>query len=168
MFDLRKKFQNVFKKYHTKTYSFTQKYVKDSSDIEDIVQNIFLHLWNNFSKVHKKSNSEIEGVVFKTAKQEISNFYRKKKIDTTAIDENDFADSGDFDKSTQYDFSLKIEKITQLLKNIPERRLNFFYLNKLNDQSYSKIAKEHNISKSAVEKQISKTVAYLKVKLDIL
>lgn len=72
---------------------------------------------------------------------------------------------------SEEDLQLKIEednKIQQIISNInqlPERRKNIFIMNKYEKKTQEQIGLELNMSKSAVEKQITKTIAQLRKKL---
>ncbi|MDO5617113.1 MAG: sigma-70 family RNA polymerase sigma factor [Cruoricaptor ignavus] len=155
-------FQSVFENYFDKVTAFVSKTIPCKDDVQDVVQNTFLHVWNYFQP--KDSMQDYEPVIFKTAKQEISNYYRKNKAKIPLIEELDSLQDVE-DEQDQNSVEHLRTIITDLLSQIPKRRAKFFILNKVYNISYAKIAEHHKISKTAVEKQVNKTVAYLKANL---
>lgn len=157
-------FKEIYTEYKHQVYFFVKKYVKVTDDVEDIVQDIFVHIWKH-SHALKNANS-VQAIVFKTAKQEISNFYRRNKLS--------FSEMGNYSISDD-DSTIELEEenqqqsnnLDELLSKIPERSKVLFLQNKLENLSYSEIAKEHNISKNAVAKHINKTLLFLKTNLNL-
>lgn len=141
------------------------KYLSEEEDIEEIVQDIFMHVWKHLSKSH--SLSEIEALIFKSAKQEISNFYRKRKMIFVPLEnsrESQDEESSDIEKQIQQEDQLK--KIESLLEQVPEKSREFFIKNKIQNLSLFTIAQENDISKTAVEKHVNKVLKFLRANLN--
>ncbi len=63
-------FQEIYELYHFKVFCFVKKYTEQTADAEDVTQNVFIHLWKYRKKLDKAI--ELESVLFKSSKQEIS------------------------------------------------------------------------------------------------
>lgn len=154
-------FKKIYSEYKNQVYFFVKKYISGSEDIEDVVQEIFIHLWKYN---HQLANTNlIEQIIFKTAKQEISNFYRKNKLVFCYSEE--ISDLKTPQSEEGYDESFNIErikKIENLIEKLPQKTKEFFLKNKLENISYAKLAKEHNISKTAVEKHINRAIKFVR------
>lgn len=155
-------FQKIYNLYAFKVYRFVYKYTKQQADTEDIVQNVFIHLW----KYRKTFNDDaiLDAILFKTAKQEISKWYKKHKnviLEDTVLELQALENKKSCnDKEASYESGL--HSIDALLQNVPSRRREIFKLNKIEEKNYKEIASEMNMSTSAVANQVSKTLKLLR------
>ncbi|MBW3521156.1 RNA polymerase sigma factor [Chryseobacterium sp. NKUCC03_KSP] len=159
-------FKEIYSAYKHRVYFFVAKYVSDEEDIEELVQDIFMHVWKYRSKTD--SPSQTEAIIFKSAKQEVSNFYRKRKMIFVPLENSqnvDEEETSDIEKKiTQED---QLQKIEDLLEQVPERSRDFFIKNKIQNLSLFTIAQENDISKTAVEKHVNKVLKFLKANLSL-
>lgn len=137
-----------------------KKYIHGQEDIEDVVQDVFVHLWKNRNSL----SHNMDAVVFKTSKQEIANFYRRNKLSFSDLKENFCAEEENDIEEEFLQYSEKIEKILCL---ISEKSRTFFLKNKIDGLSYSQIAQENHISKNAVAKHVSKVLHLLKTHINL-
>jgi len=155
-------FEKLYSDYKNQVFFFVKKYVHGQDDIEDIVQDIFVHLWKHRDSLDKNK----EAIVFKTAKQEIANFYRKNKLSFSDFNEENHLGivKEEYDEEEFRSYSEQAEKI---LKLIPEKSKSFFLKHKIDGLSYSQIAKESSISKNAVAKHVNKVLNILKTNINL-
>lgn len=158
-------FEKIYLDYKHQVYFFVRKFIANTEDVEDVVQEIFVHLWKHSSSL--KNSQTLESIIFKTAQQEVSNFYRKNKMLFSLSEDSLIKDEADTEKTDAKFKEEQIQKIQSLLEKVPERSKSFFYKNKLERVSYSQIAKENNISKTAVEKQVNKVIRHIKANLNL-
>lgn len=154
-------FEKLYSDYKHQVYFFVKKYVHGQDDIEDIVQDIFVHLWKHRDALEKN----IGAIVFKTAKQEIANFYRKNKLSFSDFNE-EFHLTIVKDEYDEEEFLSHSEQAAKLLKLMPEKSRSFFLKNKIDGLSYSEIARENSISKNAVAKHVNKVLHLLKTNMN--
>ncbi|MFC4685394.1 RNA polymerase sigma factor [Epilithonimonas pallida] len=159
---MQSQFEKLYSDYKHQVFFFVKKYVHGQDDIEDIVQDIFVHLWKYKDALDKNK----EAVVFKTAKQEIANFYRKNKLSFSDFKEQSHLSivKEEYDEDEFKSYSEQVEKILQL---IPEKSKSFFLKHKIDGLSYSEIAKENSISKNAVAKHVNKVLHILKTNINL-
>lgn len=158
-------FKEIYSAYKHRVYIFVAKYVSDEEDIEELVQDIFMHVWKHCFKADYASQTE--AIIFKAAKQEISNFYRKRKIIFVPLEnskELNTEETSDIEKKITQENQL--QKIENLLEQVPERSRDFFIKNKIQNLSLFTIAKENDISKTAVEKHVNKVLKFLRTNLN--
>ncbi|MCS3870308.1 RNA polymerase sigma-70 factor (ECF subfamily) [Chryseobacterium ginsenosidimutans] len=158
-------FKKIYLDYKYQVYFFVKKFISNIEDIDDVVQEIFIHLWKHSSSL--KNPQTLESIIFKTAQQEVSNFYRKNKMLFSFSDESFIEDEADSEKTDHEFKEEQLQKIQNLLEELPEKSKTFFYKNKLEKITYSQLAKENNISKTAVEKQVKKVILYIKTNLHL-
>ena len=157
--------KKIYLDYKHQVYFFVKKFISNKEDVEDVVQEIFVHLLKHSASL--KNPQTLESIIFKTSQQEVSNFYRKNKMLFSFSDESLIKDEADSEKNDVEFKEEQLQKIHNLLEEVPERSKTFFYKNKLEKISYSQIAKENNISKTAVEKQVNKVIRHIKTNLNL-
>jgi len=152
-------FKEIYDMYHFKVFCFVKKYTAQLADSEDVTQNVFIHLWKYRTKLDP--NVELEAILFKSSKQEISKWYKKQNR-IFSVENEQLIKELDYVYEVDDDISSKLEKIEYLLNKIPAKRRKIFSLHKFEDRSYKEIAAEMDMSPSAVANQISKTLQFLK------
>ncbi|WP_337965926.1 sigma-70 family RNA polymerase sigma factor [uncultured Flavobacterium sp.] len=152
-------FKEIYDLYHFKIFCFVKKYTAQLADSEDVTQNVFIHLWKYRTKLDP--NVELEAILFKSSKQEISKWYKKQNR-IFSVENDQLINELDYVVEVDDDISFKLEKIEYLLNKIPAKRRKIFNLHKFEDRSYKEIAAEMDMSPSAVANQISKTLQFLK------
>ncbi|QSW88842.1 MULTISPECIES: sigma-70 family RNA polymerase sigma factor [Flavobacterium] len=152
-------FKEIYELYHFKVFCFVKKYAAQQSDTEDITQNVFIHLWKYRSKIDP--SVELDSILFKSCKQEISKWYKKQNR-ILSVEDTQLIKELDSNEEAEVNLTSKLEKIEHLLQQIPEKRRKIFTLHKFDEMSYKEIADEMGMSQSAVANQISKTLQYLK------
>lgn len=147
-------FKTIYDEYKARVYYFVKRYIQRNEEAEDVVQEIFIHIWKHFDKIKAASNPE--AILFKTSKQEVANYYRRNKLNFSELtgDVEDETESGDREE--------KLQQLEELIGRLPERRREILLKNKTEQQSYAHIASENHISKTAVEKQINKAIRFIK------
>ncbi|MBV8327300.1 sigma-70 family RNA polymerase sigma factor [Chryseobacterium sp.] len=150
-------FEKIYSEYKHKVYFFVKKYIQKEEDTEDIVQDIFMHVWKHMDKTVKVPP---EAIIFKTCKQEISSFYRKNKL-LFSFSEHEINIANE-DISDENSHEENMVKVETLLENLPQKTRKLFIQHKIENISYSQLAKENNLSKTAVSKQINKVLAFLR------
>ena len=152
-------FKEIYDMYHFKVFCFVKKYTAQLADSEDVTQNVFIHLWKYRAKLDP--NVELEAILFKSSKQEISKWYKKQNR-IFSVENEQLIKELDYVYEVDDDINSKLEKIEYLLNKIPAKRRKIFSLHKFEDRSYKEIAAEMDMSPSAVANQISKTLQFLK------
>lgn len=66
----------IYNTYRHRVFNYLSVKVHDRNDIRDIMQNIFVHLWQYRDSL---GGSNTEKIIFKTCNQETANFFQKHK-----------------------------------------------------------------------------------------
>lgn len=156
-------FKEIYDLYKHQVYFYVKKSLKNSDDIEDITQEIFIHLWKHRETL--KNTVNLEAIVFKTCNQEISNFYRKNKLAFDNLEEDDALESYYTSDDEDLVKEERITKMTTLLNKLPKDSKEILVLNKVEKVSMSEIGEDYKLSKSAIEKRINKTITFLRSNL---
>ncbi|MGA9638618.1 RNA polymerase sigma factor [Flavobacterium sp.] len=152
-------FKEIYELYHFKVFSFVKKYTTQLADAEDVTQNVFIHLWKYRNALD--TTIELESILFKSSKQEISRWYKKQNR-IFSVEDKQLLKDLDRTDTEEESMNTKMESIESLLEQIPERRRKIFDLYTFEELSHKEIALKMDMSSSAVANQISKTVQFLK------
>lgn len=147
-------FKTIYDEYKARVYYFVKRYIQRNEEAEDVVQEIFIHVWKHFDKIKTAPNPE--AILFRTSKQEVANYYRRNKLRFSELTE-DVEDETDPGVGEE-----RLEQLEALVDQLPGRRKEILLKNKTGQQSYAQIASENQISKTAVEKQINKAIRFIK------
>ncbi len=154
----------IFQAYSKRLYNFAFAYLKTEGDSKDVVQDVFVSLWNNRNSL--KEDTNLEAYLFTITRNSVISIFRKKitehhylrHLRETAIfqySEND----------EQYDYENLSLKIKGLIDQLPEQRKLIFKLSKEQGLSNKAIAEELNISVKTVEDHMTKARRFLKSQL---
>jgi RNA polymerase sigma-70 factor (ECF subfamily) len=133
---------------------------------EDITQNVFLKLFENYNSINDKNKIDIW--VFKTAKFEAFNYYRGKK---TKVDQFKVADTDELEIGSDFDVLEIIEmkdlkeKIESELENIPIEQKEVFVLKEFGGLRYEEISDIIGIDEKLVKSRIHLARKKLMLKL---
>jgi DNA-directed RNA polymerase specialized sigma24 family protein len=59
-------FEKIYLDYKHKVYFFVKKFISITEDVEDVVQEIFVHLWKHSASL--KNSQTLDSIIFKTEK----------------------------------------------------------------------------------------------------
>lgn len=150
-------FTIIFDIYHSKMYWFVLSLVKKEASTEDIVQNIFIHLWKYRDLIDSKYT--LDAILYKISKQETANWYRKFSKEFIVDEEFDIMDEEHLaDDETEN----RLLQLHSLLEELPDRRKTILTMHKIEGKSYKEIADELNMTTSSVANQVAKGMQFLK------
>lgn len=159
--DDKKAFQELFEKYAPRIYNFSFSYLKNEDDTEELVQNVFLKIWEKRDLLNTSQN--IKAFIFKIAVNTIYDFIRRKNIESA------FLDYARLNYTTNENYtwhSVIFEEMQQnlntLLAQMPEQQQKIFRLSKLEGLSNDEIAIKMNLSKRTVENHLYRALTFLK------
>lgn len=158
----RDKFKLFYDGHYNLVYKVVSEKVSEGYARQEIIQNTFIHLWKHHKQVLKSENPN--SIILKTIFQEISNYFRKNPVQNP-LNNVDFVDSYELDIEQKLKTEDLLSKIPILLNQLPEKRKVIFTKSRLENKTYREIGEEFNMSPSAVENQIRKTLDYLRANL---
>lgn len=156
-------FNKLFHDYYTNLSRFAFTYVKDEAVAEELVQEVFVNLWQ---KQELKEISSIRSFLYISVRNRALNHLRDHK--TRTLHENDFAIERERDALYEYN-EYEHKQLETLVKDaiaeLPEKCREIFELSRNENLTYQQIAEQLNISTKTVENQISIAIKKLRVKL---
>jgi len=135
--------------------------VSDRLLAEDVVQDIFLHLWKNNESL--SINSTMKSFLFTSVKNKVYENARSRKSYQKALDSyKQKHGSATVEMSSESDKYMSMERLSSLLRHLPPKCRNVFALNKLNGLTYTEIAESEGISVKTVENHMIKALKILR------
>lgn len=155
-------FKEQFKLYAPKIYHFGMSYLKSVHDSEELVQDVFMKVWNQYESLDESRN--IKAYIFKIAVNLIYDQLRKRKLDKLAA-ELTALNAVELEDTTwnTLSFNELQSQIDMLISQMPDQRRLVFTLSRVEGLSYEEIAKKLNISIRTVENQVYRALAFLKL-----
>ena len=147
-------FDDLFKKYSPRLYNFSLKYLKSDEEAEEIIQEVFLYIWEKRNGL--KPESSFNAYLFTIAHNIIKKHFIKKAKDNAFKDDliYEFLKPEDnLDKTIDYKFLL--EEVEKIIDSLPLRRKEIFIKRKYYGLRVKQIAEELNISPNTVENQLA-------------
>ena len=152
---------SIFQTYSKRLYNFAFAYLKTEGDSKDVVQDVFVSLWNN--RHNLKENTNLEAYLFTITKNSVISVFRKKITEKTYL--NHLRETAIFqyaENDEQYDYEYLSVMIRDLIEQLPEQRKLVFKLSKEKELSNKAIAEELNISVKTVEDHMTKARRFIK------
>jgi RNA polymerase sigma-70 factor (ECF subfamily) len=157
-------FTIIFTKYYSDLVRFSFGFTRNSDSSEEIVQEVFLKLWENRSTldIHTSlksyllknvQNRSIDSLRHTT----ISNKYAAVVLDHPLLSQNDTED--------YIMFSELEASFNQAMENIPALYAEVFRLSRIEALNYQEIASKLGVSVRTVEVRISKALSLLRAEL---
>lgn len=149
----------LFTKYYKVLVIFAKNYVNDRVVAEDIVQDVFVMMYEKSSKL--KIHTSVKSFLYTSVRNHALNYLKKTKtvlFDQELIDE----DIAVYDEETINVAELS-EKLYKAIEKLPTQNQNIFKLSRLEGYSNQEIANELGLTKRTVETHISNALKRLKV-----
>lgn len=168
----RVRFEDVYLSYFSKMKYFAKEYVISEEDAENIVQDVFVELWENKEMLNMHMN--LIAYLFTTIKNKCLNHLRHKLVvqETANKLQEEYTISlrMNLDSLETFDNNLfsdqDIEKlISRALDALPEKCRAIFIMSKIEGKKHNEIAQELNISINTVGSQIG--IAYKKLRTEL-
>jgi RNA polymerase sigma-70 factor (family 1) len=159
-----KAFNLIYEKYSFKLYSFGLKYLKSTDEAEELVQSVFVKLWENYKEL--KTGTSFKSYLFTIAYNDMCKIFRKRKYDRRFIDDvlkSDFQYSYSLDENIdQKSILTQVQKIIDLL---PEKQRTVFIKSKLEGKSTREISEELGLSPGSIDNYISKSLKFIRLRI---
>lgn len=157
-------FDLIYEKYSGKLYAFGLKYLKSTEEAEELVQSVFLKLWENY-KILKKELS-FKSYLFTIAYNDICKLFRKRNYRQKFIDDTLYENS-QFSSEIEegIDYHSVLEQVEQIVNKLPEKQKTIFLKSRKESKSTKEIAEEVGLSPGTVDNYISESLKFIRSRL---
>jgi RNA polymerase sigma-70 factor, ECF subfamily len=171
--DLKKGKKKAFRKVFTTYYPRLEKYafylIANSQEAEDLVQDIFLHVWENRQAI--KTDSSFDSYLFTLVRNRCLNVLKKKLVEKKYIDkiqittEELYNISFGMDEDFLSTEKLLFEELEKIIEEMPKRCRSAFCLKWKEGKKIREIAEIMGISATMVDKHLAKGMEIVRQKM---
>jgi RNA polymerase sigma-70 factor (ECF subfamily) len=157
-------FDLIYEKYSGKLYAFGLKYLRSTAESEELVQSIFLKLWENYRNLKKESS--FKSYLFTIAYNDICKLFRKRNYLQKFVSETLYENSqSSSETENDIDYQSVLERVKQIVDKLPERQKTIFLKSRQEDKSTKEIAKEVGLSPGTIDNYISESLKFIRNRL---
>lgn len=166
----RKAFDRIYKLYSGRLLAYCMQYVKCHEDAEEIIQDVFVALWNNRESIRQEET--LHALLFTISKHRVINAWRStinSPVYEDYIGYQDKLSVGEDCHRLEYEQYVKIVK--EAIHRLPPTQQRVITLSRFSQLSNKEIAEYLSLSEQTVKNQLSvglKTLRELLSKILIL
>lgn len=160
----REPIKYFFEAYYADLCNFVNQFIRNETQSEEIVQDIFVYLWDNRQRI--SITTSVRSYLYAAARNKVLNHIRSEKNRAKLLDQlakRDVYPSAQPDQIT-YENQLN-EVVEKAVDDLPTQCRKVYTLSRERGYSNKEISKEMNISVKTVENQI--TIALRKLRESI-
>ena len=152
-------FDSLFGVYSSKLYGFACKYFRNNADAEELVQEVFVKVWENRQSI--KSEYSFKSYLFTIALNIIRKYFNKKAASLRYL-ESLHEDAFTSEQANHDNFETALQKLNLIIEQMPARRREIFIKSKLEGRSSKEVAGELNITPGTVDNQVSEALKFIR------
>ena len=155
-----KAFTTLYRRYWSKVYNFSRLYLSSILEIEEVVQEVFVKVWESRSLLREDDN--FKGFLFVITRNLVFNQFRR------SFNENAYKLTVLSSIMPYYNLEEELtaadlqEFIEKMVKELPPRQQEVFNLSRNAHLTYKEISILLNISEKTVERHINEALKFLK------
>jgi RNA polymerase sigma-70 factor (ECF subfamily) len=157
----RRAFRQIYSSHLANLYHFIFLFTKSKEVTEDILQEIFIKIWENRERLPEVGS--LKNYLFRSAKNKLLDNIRHLQVRQRVFSEirktKRISENATRDENVYREYYYLVQ---QAIEKLPPKRKLIFQLNIENGFSQDEIARELNISKSVVQKQIYKASYFVR------
>jgi RNA polymerase sigma-70 factor (family 1) len=158
-------YAEIYQRYHGLLLIYANKKLNDKEAARDLIQEIFLVLWNNRES---QEINQLAGYLYRSVRNRAFSIFAHQKVQQQYVDSlQHFLNT---DTSTT-DYLIREKEIAAIIDAeialMPTGMREVFTLSRKHYMSHKEIAEQLDMSEDAVKKQISRALKNLRVKLGL-
>jgi RNA polymerase sigma-70 factor (ECF subfamily) len=159
-------FDLLYKRYASRIYHFGLKYLRSHEESRELVQAVYLSLWENHKKLRKESS--FKSFLFTITYNKICNIFKErehhKKFITEKLLENINVTT---DTEDQLLYKSTLEQVNKIIDLLPEKQRAIFIKSKIESKSSREIADELGLSSATIDNYISECLKFIRKRCKI-
>ena len=166
MLDNKGDFERIYLNYYHKVYSFARRYMKNGSDAEDVVQDVFIRLWETKTAINPELNLDnylftiTRNLIFKRYRASVNELYLQDTVLAGIMQEPHYSQENEIIAN---DLAKHIDEI---VKSLSPRQREIYNLSRHQMLSYKEISEKLDISIKTVETHIYQILKAIRKNLE--
>lgn len=156
--NMRNEMELLYIRYAPKIRRFAFSLLQDSTEAEDITQDVFLKLWEKRNELD--SIGSVDSYLFRMTRNAVLNVIKHRK----SVEKFESSGTAPVPSNPENDHVNKniVDSLSETFKSLPENQKRIFMMNRLDDKTYEEIAEEMKISPRTVQYHISRVLKKFK------
>ena len=160
-----KAFDSIYQMYSKRLYAYSLQFTKSPEEAEEIVQDVFIRLWNNRERI--KQEETLRSLLFIMAKHHLINAYRSKVNSWVYEDYIGYVNTLSVDNAHhRLEYNEFMVQFEEAMQTLPSTQQKVIRLSRLQQLSNKEIAEKLSLSEQTVKNQISLGIKALKEKMN--
>ena len=155
-------FKILFDSYYQALTNYACTFLNNSDDAEDIVQQVFINLWENRMKL--EIHTSPRSLLYKAVYNNCLNRIKHHKIKNNYVQEVLFTGATSAHQQT-IDHKELIYRLNIAMENLPEQCRKIFELSRFEQLKYHEIADRLQLSIKTIENQMGKALKIMRIQL---
>jgi RNA polymerase sigma-70 factor (family 1) len=157
-------FDLLYEKYSGKLYSFGLKYLKSSDEAQELVQTVYMKIWENHKTLRKESS--FKSYLFTIAYNDICKLFRKRNYNRKFIEDTLYENSQSSSQSEEsIDYQSVLTHVRAIIEKLPEMQRRIFEKSRFEGKSTKEIAEEIGLSPGTIDNYISKSLVFIRKRI---
>ena len=160
-------FEELFRRYSKPLFRFSLSYLKSKEAAEDIVQEVFIKIWDNRKEIRtdKSFQNYLFTITLNAVRKHFNKLSRQNELKHDIL--LDFSgNKSTFDN--RGDYQLLLDNLDELIQTMPDKRKAVFIKKKIEEKSLKEISEELGITTKTVEYHITEAMKFLKQEFEKL
>lgn len=156
-------FKNLFELHYSPLCNFAYRITDDIDQAEDIVQDIFVKVWNDPDLLD--GNKNINSYLYSMVRNRALEVIRRENISQKINQQLEYIQNNAADTNVEeeeIEKLLLVEQIYVSIRQLPPKCSEVFTLSKVNGLTYVQIAEKMNISVKTVENHMGKALRLMR------
>jgi RNA polymerase sigma-70 factor (ECF subfamily) len=157
-------FDLIYAKYSGKLYAFGLKYRRSVAEAEELVQSVFLKLWENHKNLKKESS--FKSYLFTIAYNDMCKLFRKWNYQQKFIADTLYEHSHPSNEIEEgIDYQSVLDRVEKIVEKLPEKQRIIFIKSRQEGKSTKEIAKEVRLSPGTVDNYLSEALKFIRSRM---
>jgi RNA polymerase sigma-70 factor (ECF subfamily) len=157
-------FDVLYKKYSKRLYKFGYSLLKSREEAENLIQDVYLNLWENRYKVEK--DSSVKYYLFTIAYNSAISIIRKKARESRSVEYlKSLQEINEEPVNIKLEYDELTKKLDEIIRELPKRQKEVFLLHRVEGLKYNEIAERLQISVNTIENHMSRALKTIRKKL---
>jgi RNA polymerase sigma-19 factor, ECF subfamily len=157
-------FDALYGKYCKKVYKFGYSILKTREEAENLMQDVFLNLWENRHKVEK--DASIKSFIFTVTYNSAISIIRKKARESEFVEYlKSVQKIGEEPVNMKLEYNELTNELDRIINTLPKRQKEVYLLHRDEAMKYCEIAERLHISVNTIENHMSRALKTVREKM---